>query len=361
LAALEELAPEWAALCAAAALPPLVGPAWIAAHVRAYEREQQLRILAVRDGSRRLLAVAPFVDTRALVRGFPVRMLRGAGNQNTVRFDFSLLPGPAGEAGLDELWRGIAAGGGWNCLMLPETPAGGAAQAWCERARAAGYLVGRWQSKQAPFVAVGPATAEAEPGFEQTSRDFRAKLRWSRRRLEEQGPLRCERELHPGAADLEEFFALEAAGWKGHAADGNAVLRKGPRARHFFQELAARAGAAGQFALHRLRRGDRVIAMSLGLFHEHGYYLVKTTYDEHYGRYSPGHLLTEELVRECAAAARPRFDFCGEAFAYEARWTRRRLPHAFLWVFPPTPYGRWLHSLKFGPLEQFRRQLRPSH
>src|SRR6185312_16756423 len=143
-----------------------------------------------------------------------------------------------------------------------------------------------------------------------------------------------------GAADLEEFFALEAAGWKGHFPQGNAVLRKGPRARRFFLELAAGAAADGQFAVHRLRGDGRVLAMSLGLFHEHGYYLVKTTYDEHYKRYSPGHLLTQALVAECVAAGRPRFDFCGEAFAYEARWTQQRLPHAFLYIFPPTRRGR---------------------
>src|SRR6185312_10705405 len=117
--------------------------------------------------------------------------------------------------------------------------------------------------------------------------------------------------------------------------------------------------ADGEFAVHRLRGDGRVLAMSLGLFHEHGYYLVKTTYDEHYKRYSPGHLLTEALVGECAAAGRPRFDFCGEAFAYEERWTQHRLPHAFLYVFPPTPRGRLLHHVKCGWPRRWLGRARP--
>jgi CelD/BcsL family acetyltransferase involved in cellulose biosynthesis len=360
LAGLDALAPEWAALCAEAALPPLFGPVWIRAHVIAYERQQDLLLLAAR-GSAGLAAVLPLVRARGRLRGLPTRFLRAAANQNTVRFDISLRPGAEGEAALQALWRHVAARRDWDCLLLPQTPRGGAAEGWAALAARAGYLTGRWNSKQVPIIHLqSPAPGAPPAGMEQTSRDFRASLRWSRRRLEDMGPLTLERELHPGAAGLEAFYALEAAGWKGHAADGNAVLRKGSAARRFFAELAAAGGAAGQFALHRLRLDGRDVAMSLGLFHEHAYYLIKTTYDEHYSRYSPGHLLTEGLVQECAAAGRSRFDFCGEAYAYEGRWTRERLPHAFLYIFPPTLRGRLLYTLKCGAAERLLRRLRPA-
>ncbi|MGN6593907.1 MAG: GNAT family N-acetyltransferase [Terriglobales bacterium] len=347
LAGLEALTPAWQTLCEAAGTVPLVGPAWIRAHVLAFECESDLLILTARvDGQ--LAGVLPLIRAHAWVRGVPARILRGPGNQNTTRFDLTLLPGPQSGAVLDALWHYVAARGGWDCLLFPEVPAGGAAEDWMARAATDGFLTARWPSKQAPYIPVSAGQAGGEPGMEQTSRDFRAHLRWARRRLEDMGPLRCERQLHPQPSDLQEFFALEAAGWKGHAAHGNAVLRKGPQAERFFLELAAGAAAAGQFAVHRLQGNGRLLAMSFGLFHAQGYYLVKTAYDERYKRYSPGHLLTQALVRECAAAGRPRFDFCGEAFAYEERWTQQRLPHAFLYLFPPTARGRLLHNLKFA-------------
>jgi CelD/BcsL family acetyltransferase involved in cellulose biosynthesis len=240
---------------------------------------------------------------------------------------------------------------------LPETPAGGVAQRWVEAAVGDGYRVGRWESKRVPYIAIVPGEGEAA-GLAQTSRDFRAHLRWSRRRLEDMAALRLERDARPQPEGLDAFFHLEAAGWKGHAAGGQALLRKGPEARRFFQELAEGAGAAGQFVIHRLCLGERVIASSLGLLDAHAYYLVKTTYDEQYGRYSPGQLLTEALVRESASAGRRRFDFCGEAYAYEGRWTRERLPHAFLYVFPPTARGGLLYSAKFGVVDAWMRRCR---
>src|SRR6185312_8192137 len=101
------------------------------------------------------------------------------------------------------------------------------------------YSTAAWPSKQAPFIPIAAPATGVAAGMEQTSRDFRAHLRWARRRLEDLGRLELECRWQPQAEELDEFFALEAAGWKGHAAHGNAVLRKGPRARRFFQELAA--------------------------------------------------------------------------------------------------------------------------
>ncbi|HEY7837270.1 MAG TPA: GNAT family N-acetyltransferase [Terriglobales bacterium] len=353
LEGLEEIAPEWERLCEATAAPPLLGPAWIRAHVSAYERSDRLVLLTARHAGG-LAAVLPLVRGRATLRGLPVRMLRGAGNRNTLRFDLTAVAGPAGEAVLDALWQQVAAWQDWDCLQLPETPAGGPAAQWVEIATAAGYRVGRWASKSVPYIAIG----EGETGMEQTSRDFRAHLRWARRRLEALAPLRLETEKRPQPAALESFYQFEAAGWKGHAADGQALLRKGPEARRFFHELAEGAAAADQFVVHRLCLGEQVIASSLGLEDAHAYYLVKTSYDEQYARYSPGHLLTEALVHAAAGAGRRRFDFCGEAFAYEGRWTRERLPHAFLFVFPPTTRGRLLYSAKFGGLDRWMRRCR---
>jgi CelD/BcsL family acetyltransferase involved in cellulose biosynthesis len=360
LAGLEQLAPAWQQLCLDAGTVPLAGPAWIGAHLLAFERAADLLLLSVHVEGR-LAAVLPLLRGRVWIRGLPVRALRGPGNQNTIRFDLALRPGPRAEAVLEALWRHLAARRDWDCLMLPEAPAGGAAAALVAHAGAAGHPTAAWPSKQAYYIPIAAAAGGVAAGMEQTSRDFRAHLRWARRRLEDVGRLELECRLQPQPEELDQFFALEAAGWKGHAGHGNAVLRKGPRARRFFQELAAAAGAAGQFALHRLLCDGRLLAASLGLFHAQGYYLVKTAYDENYKRFSPGHLLTEALVGECARAGRPRFDFCGEAFAYEERWTRQQLPHAFLYVFRASFGGRLLHHVKAGGPGRWLGRARAGH
>ena len=146
----------------------------------------------------------------------------------------------------------------------------------------------------------------------------RKELRRQFARLSELGEVAVERRhdaqgLQPW---IEDFLALEAAGWKGKA--GSAVACRDDTATLFRQVLT---GAVAQGRLERLSLtlDGRPIAMLATFLCPPGAYSYKTTFDENFARFSPGVLLQREnldiLARDdvawsdsCASADHPMID-----------------------------------------------------
>ncbi|MBS7698225.1 MULTISPECIES: GNAT family N-acetyltransferase [unclassified Chelatococcus] len=110
------------------------------------------------------------------------------------------------------------------------------------------------------------------------------------RRLQELGKLRFERATQD--ADIrqrvEDFLAIENAGWKGRA--GSSFLARSQHAR--FARLAFMAGRGRITTVtDSLLLDDKPIAVSLNLVAGDTMFTPKTTYDEAYRRYSPGLVL----------------------------------------------------------------------
>lgn len=337
LAGLRSIEPEWARLCERAALPPLYGPAWIRAHLETSERDARFHLVIARVHGR-LAAVLPLVRDWAVYRGVPLRRLRAAVSGTCQRFDISADP---------EAWNAGVAGAlvshlgewkAWTVLELRVVPDG--ARAWEVQAAAAavGFLPARQGVMASPFL---------DPAMFEAGANLRHKLRRTRRRLEELGAVSFESIADPCPELLAEFFALEAAGWKGRGA-GNAILRKGIRQRRFYERLAVLAAARGEFVLHRMLCDNRPVAISYGLRGAQAFYPLKWCYDEAFGKCSPGNLLIEEIVAQCRELGLRRFDFTGEDYPYKRDWTRQTLPHSFLFVFRPGRVGTLLRRLKFG-------------
>jgi hypothetical protein len=119
------------------------------------------------------------------------------------------------------------------------------------------------------------------------------------------------------AAAAEDFFALEAKGWKGKA--GTAAAHHDDIRRFVSTALSALA-AAGQVAINRILIDGRAIAATITLRSADAAWFWKIAYDEAFARYSPGVMLTiavtEELVDDatvtrtdsCATADHPMID-----------------------------------------------------
>jgi CelD/BcsL family acetyltransferase involved in cellulose biosynthesis len=103
------------------------------------------------------------------------------------------------------------------------------------------------------------------------------------RRLHELGAVTIEHVAEPGplAAALEDFFTLEASGWKGER--GTALTLR-PREKAF----ANAAVASGDATIHALRLNGRAIAMLVSFTAGAGAVTWKIAYDEAYARFSPG-------------------------------------------------------------------------
>ena len=115
------------------------------------------------------------------------------------------------------------------------------------------------------------------------------------RRLEELG--RVDFRWETGSDGLErwidEFLALEAAGWKGDA--GSALACDEATATLFRRSLTG-AAERGRLVRLSLRLNDRPIAMLSTFLTPPGAFGFKTAFDEDYARFSPGFLLEREFL-----------------------------------------------------------------
>ena len=116
-----------------------------------------------------------------------------------------------------------------------------------------------------------------------------------RRRLAEEGALtfavaRSEEEV---SAVLDDFLALEAAGWKGEAGTD---LRHVSGGEPFIREAARELARIGRFRIATLSLDGRTIAAGLVATAGRRAYYLKTAYNESFARFSPGFLLTLDLT-----------------------------------------------------------------
>jgi CelD/BcsL family acetyltransferase involved in cellulose biosynthesis len=93
---------------------------------------------------------------------------------------------------------------------------------------------------------------------------------------------------------VDDFLALEAAGWKGE--EGTA-LAGGPGA-EFFRAICGAFAEAGRLQMLTMQAGDRTVAMQSALIAGEGLFCFKIAYDESLRRFSPGTQLMAETASE---------------------------------------------------------------
>lgn len=171
------------------------------------------------------------------------------------------------------------------------------------------------------------ATAGADASYleKSLSASTRKKLRQHRRRLSEKHALTyaAVSDRAGVSAAVDEFLAIEAAGWKGRA--GTALLCRAEDAAFVRQAMADLADLGGA-AVHWLRADGRPIAVQLVLRSGPAAYTWKTAYDEAYADFSPGMLLLEDYT--ATFIADPTISFVDSCSFDEAgmmsAWTGRQ-------------------------------------
>jgi len=124
-------------------------------------------------------------------------------------------------------------------------------------------------------------------------------LRRNGRRLADLGALRFTTATEPSAVAgaIEDFFALEASGWKGTA--GTAASHRNDVC-GFMKSAVCKLAARGKAAVDRIFVGGRVIAAGITFRSAGTAWYWKTAYDETFARYAPGVLLTMALTERLA-------------------------------------------------------------
>ena len=191
-------------------------------------------------------------------------------------------------------------------------------------------------------------------------------LRRTGRRLAHAGALLFTTASEPSAvsAAAEDFFTLEARGWKGEA---------GTAAAHHkdvigFVRMALPALAAeGKVAINRLLLDGRPIAAAITLFSGDCAWYWKTAYDENFSRFAPGILLSAALTEELADnAAIARTDSCAAPGnnMLDHIWSERlTLCNRLIAVRPEAPFARacrleTLRGAIFATARSIRKYLR---
>lgn len=134
---------------------------------------------------------------------------------------------------------------------------------------------------------------------------IRKNVRRYRKKLERRGNVSFEvrRAVLGDDTLLNEYLALEAAGWKGRS--GSAMVSD-PRTVEFYSTLIRSLSRQNQWEWHTIRVDGRLVAAQMGVVCGRTLILPKYTFDEDFAECRLGSLLTEEVYRD--AFSRPDID-----------------------------------------------------
>ncbi len=348
---IERLAVEWRTLCSEGkCAQPFFQPEWIAAYLRAFATDKQLIVFTVRRHGE-LRAVLPLITEITTLHGIPVKKLRSPSNVHSCRFD--LVVGDEDETEtINVLWQVLRQKKNWDVMELLDVPEGGAGEELLRLAKAEGHHGGQWTQPPGASLTL-PEAGNVEAMLQTlTSSKLRKSLRYYRRNLEKQGVLRFSRSSVDDQEIRERFYELESAGWKGK--EGTAIA-SAVETRKFYDEVARTAAKLGYYTIYSLALNQHTIAMQFGLNYGGRFHLLKPAYDENFSEYSPGQLLTYEVLCDLLARGRTEYDFMSPLSEWKSRWAKAVRPQSHIYIFRRGLMGHALHAWKFHVMLRARQ------
>jgi CelD/BcsL family acetyltransferase involved in cellulose biosynthesis len=190
--------------------------------------------------------------------------------------------------------------------------------------RASGYSTVQATGVRSPYLALPESWDDL---LASVSRNLRSQLGRRRRSLEREGRLvfRTTAGGEELERDLATFLRVESSGWK--AGTATSILSD-PRTERLYMDFSKAAAAAGWLRLHFLELDDVPVAADLNCAFAGGIFLIKTGFDERYGRFSPGLVLRGEVLRAAVQEGASFYDFLGGPDSYKLRWTTELRPRS---------------------------------
>lgn len=337
---LDKFAVEWNELADDAVEDqPFFRPTWICAYFRAFEPQAKVLLVTARvDG--RLVMILPLVEEFSTFSKVPVRRLRVPVNYGCSRFDAVRRAGPDGELAIDATWEYLRNLSGWDLLLFRDALQGSTVGHIADSAERDGFRTHSVADEPTPFIRV-PADPETMEKMPPNSK-LRSQLKQIRLRLKNHGSLRFSRSAVADPAALDRFYQLEVSGWKGRSPDGLTVLNCGVQS--FYNEVASSAARDGYFSLYSLELNDILIAAHYSFTHRDRCYSPKVAYNEEYKQFAPGHLIVEEILKDCRMLGITGFDITGQDQPWKMKWTTqaRAVNHHFIFK---GPVGTMAHAI----------------
>lgn len=356
---IDRYAAEWEALSSESGSAPFLRPEWIATYLRSFEPKSEIVLLTARAGAR-LAAIMPLIRRRCWYAGVPMVMLSGPACAHSVQFDIARLPGAPGDAAVGAIWDLLKQMPDWHVLKLPVFPDNGSCQQLMSWASDEGFRTLTFLFQDSPILRMQVGADEKINWLSGTSRHFRHELRRFARLLESEtgGKPRLVLETEADPSLLQQFYKLEAAGWKGH--EGSAI-NCCSETLAFYDGIAREAAARGYFRLYSLEVNGNMVAGAFGVTTGACSYPMKIAYNEHLRRCGPGQVMFNGILEGCAAAGIKELFFGGDRDRYKTSWTQDTLPHFNGFVFAPGFRTRVAYHIRTGilsPLGRLRRRWR---
>lgn len=340
---IDRFAEEWRELCEESATDePFYRPEWIRAYIRAFAAGKTVVLVTARSEGR-LRAVLPLLEERTAYLGWRVTRLRSAANIHSVRFDLVRCAGSEGDQAELAVWDYLKNFLSWDVIEFPDVPEGGVVDGWRAWAQKDGFYTAKVNSLQMPFIQLVPWEGDWDWWLGRLKGEFRQNLRRRVRKLQDEPKLRRIDRADPEGLKL--FYEMERSGWKG--TDRGAIACS-PWTLQFYNEIAHMAEHFGYLTLYFLEVGGRTIAAQFGLTYRGRYFSLKSAYFETEAKFSPGHLLVNLVLRDCANRGLTEFDFLGPWMEWKANWTSLARPHCTVHIFRDTISGSALHAALFG-------------
>lgn len=351
---IEQWADQWRSLCDDAVDDqPFYRPEWIAAHVRAFTPEAKVRLLTVTIQGR-LVALLPLLEERAIFCGIPVRRLRAPVNGHSCRFDAVLRRGPEGEVAVKSLWDQLKATPGWDLLELEAVPTGGTISALAGIAKQDRFQAAEIAMSPNPYIRIPKdlASRRALP----PNKKLRSQLGTIRCKLANHGELKLRRISRADCAALQGFYHFEAAGWKGLE---KTAIASSPQRVRFYDEITRWAEQFGYLSMYLLELNDEVLAAHFGLSYKGRYFSPKVTYAENFGQWAPGHLIVDEILRDCVERGIHEYDITGQNDSWKRKWTDQTRGQCTQYIFSKGFSGKLACFARFRARPWLRDALNP--
>jgi len=177
------------------------------------------------------------------------------------------------------------------------------------------------------------------------SRDTRKEIRRQGRRLADLGNVRWtdSDSTTTAMAGLEALMEIERQSWKREAGE---TIASDPALVAFYQDVVRCFSAAGMTVMTVLQLNDSPIAAALALSTRRRLVTLKTSFDKHFAKHSPGSQLYTHVTAQVFSGGFQELDFYGK-MPFTERWAKDERRFCDLLIEAPTVRS-WLIGLAWA-------------
>ena len=290
---------------------------WLVPWWHAFAGGDQLRVVAVRDGSS-LIGLAPLSLATQPSFGSSLRILRLMGDGSHDSDNLDLPVRPAWEAEFSQiLFEWIEQqSSAWDVCQLRTLPAHSpVGNRLLSLSKARGWKA--FVSSRPQTVVELPSTWEAY--LKRLSGKERGKIGLRARRLEKKHLVAIRKctEEHELDVALKALFELHGKHWQLRGLPGTLHL---PERRRFYHELAGLLLACHRLEMWWLEADGKIVAAQFGLRYGDTVFSLQEGFDPEYSADSVGYVLRSQVLKNLIADGIRKYDFLGGTDDSKLRW-----------------------------------------